>query len=230
MKNLIKKIDFKTWILVIGALYFVGTMLQNILAVKTVGTEAVSITDCGILVSWFVFACMDIITELFGKGKAIVYFTIASVMNLITTGLLALSMALPGTDATMSEAFSTLFATNWRIVISSVSAFWIGNYVNAFIMYIMKARAKDKSNTFGYIARCIISSVLGQFVDNMLFYAMAFSPLGIPNTYELDWISILQNVSITTLMEVAIESCFVPLSAIIVKSLKRIECLTPSEY
>lgn len=220
-----KKITFKTWILIIGALYFVGTMLQNILAVKTVGTATLSITDCGILVSWFVFACMDIITELFGKGKAVVYFTIASVMNVITTGLLALSMALPGTDATMSEAFGTLFQTNWRIVVSSVSAFWIGNYVNAFIMFIMRARAKDKTNTFGYILRCIISSVLGQFVDNALFYLFAFSPLGIPNTYELDWLSILQNVSITTAIEVVVESCFVPLSAVIIKSLRRLECL-----
>lgn len=220
-----KKINFRTWVLIIGALYFVGTMLQNILAVKTVGTETISITDCGILVSWFVFACMDIITELFGKGKAIVYFTIASVMNLITTGLLALSMALPGTDAVMSDAFGTLFQTNWRIVISSVSAFWIGNYVNAFIMFIMKARAKDKTNTFGYIARCIISSVLGQFVDNMLFYLFAFSPLGIPNTYELEWISILQNVSITTAIEVVVESCFVPLSALSIKYLRKLECL-----
>ena len=220
-----KKISFKTWVLIIGALYFVGTMLQNILAVKTVGTETVSITDCGILVSWFVFACMDIITELFGKGRAIVYFTIASVMNVITTCLFLVSMALPGTDATMSEAFSTLFQTNWRIVISSVSAFWIGNYVNAAIMYLMRARAKDKTNTFGYIARCIISSVLGQFVDNLLFYLFAFSPLGIPNTYELEWISIFQNVSITTLLEVVIESCFVPLSALSVRYLRKLECL-----
>lgn len=220
---MLKKLKLSDFILIIGAFYFAGSIIQNILAVKMFGTSSLNICDGGVIISWLVFACMDIITEVLGKKTAIKYFTIASVLNLFFTLTFLLVIAIPGNDEEMSNVFATMLGTNWRIVIASIVAFWLGNYINTFIMYIMKVKSKDNNKNVSFIFRAILSTILGQIVDNSLFYIIAFAPLGIPGTYELSWLSILQNVSITTGIETISEAIFSPLTALFVSYLKKLQ-------
>lgn len=215
----LKEVRFNTRVLIIGAFYFVGVVLQNILAVKMIGTSDINIMDCGVLISWLVFACMDIITELFDKKTAVKYFTIASVFNIFFTCVFLIAIVIPGTDATMSNALAMVLGTNWRIVVASVIAFWLGNYVNAFIMYAMRVKSKNTNKTLSFIFRATMSTLFGQFIDNMLFYLIAFAPIGIASTYELSWIAILQNVALTTSIEFVVEAFASPLTALFVKYL-----------
>ena len=220
---MLKKLKLSDFILIIGAFYFADSIIQNILAVKMFGTSSLNICDGGVIISWLVFACMDIITEVLGKKTAIKYFTIASVLNLFFTLTFLLVIAIPGNDEEMSNVFATMLGTNWRIVIASIVAFWLGNYINTFIMYIMKVKSKDNNKNVSFIFRAILSTILGQIVDNSLFYIIAFAPLGIPGTYELSWLSILQNVSITTGIETISEAIFSPLTALFVSYLKKLQ-------
>lgn len=215
-----KKLSFRTWILILGAFYFSGSLIQNLLAVKMLGTTTFTVCDSGTLISWLVFACMDIVTETMGKKSAIKYFTIASGLNLFFSIIYMIVMVLPGTDAVMSESFANVFGTNWRIVISSITAFWVGNYINAGIMYTMRVKAKNENSKAGFIARAIISTLFGQLVDNFLFETMAFGPFGIPGTYEMPWIAIIQMVAFGTFMETVSEAVFSPITATVVKRLK----------
>ena len=215
-----KKLDFKTWILILGAFYFSGSLIQNLLAVKMLGTTTVTVCDSGLLISWLVFACMDIVTETMGKKSAIKYFTIASGLNLFFSIIYMIVMILPGTDEVMSESFANVFGTNWRIVFSSITAFWVGNYINAFIMYAMRVKSKNENSTAGFIARAIVSTIFGQLVDNTLFSVMAFGPFGIPGTYEIPWIAIFQTVAFGTFMETISEAVFSPITSLAVNRLK----------
>ena len=215
-----KKLDFKTWILILGAFYFSGSLIQNLLAVKMLGTTTFTVCDSGTLISWLVFACMDIVTETMGKREAVKYFTVASGLNIFFSIVYMLVIALPGTDVVMSESFANVFGTNWRIVISSVTAFWVGNYINAFIMYAMRVNSKNENSTAGFIARAVISTIFGQLVDNTLFSVMAFGPFGIPGTYELPWIAIFQTVAFGTFMETISEAVFSPITSLAVSRLK----------
>ena len=215
-----KKLDFKTWILILGAFYFSGSLIQNLLAVKMLGTTTFTVCDSGTLISWLVFACMDIVTETMGKKSAIKYFTIASGLNLFFSIIYMIVMILPGTDEVMSESFANVFGTNWRIVFSSITAFWIGNYINAFIMYAMRVKSKNENSTAGFMARAILSTIFGQLVDNTLFSVMAFGPFGIPGTYEIPWIAIFQTVAFGTFMETISEAVFSPITSLAVKRLK----------
>lgn len=215
-----KKLDFKTWILILGAFYFSGSLIQNLLAVKMLGTTTFTVCDSGTLISWLVFACMDIVTETMGKKSAIKYFTIASGLNLFFSIIYMIVMILPGTDEVMSESFANVFGTNWRIVFSSITAFWIGNYINAFIMYAMRVKSKNENSTVGFMARAIVSTIFGQLVDNTLFSVMAFGPFGIPGTYEIPWIAIFQTVAFGTFMETISEAVFSPITSLAVNRLK----------
>ena len=217
-----KKLSFRTWILILGAFYFSGSLIQNLLAVKMLGTSTFTFCDSGLLISWLVFACMDIVTETMGKRSAVTYFTIASGLNLFFSLVYMLVIALPGVDAVMSDSFANVFGTNWRIVISSVTAFWVGNYINAGIMYTMRVKAKNENSKAGFIARAIISTLFGQLVDNFLFNTMAFGPFGIPGTYEMPWIAIIQMVAFGTFMETVSEATFSPLTVMAVNRLKKL--------
>ena len=87
-------------------------------------------------------------------------------------------------------------------------------------MEVLGLISHDSNNSFGFAARAVLSTLVGQFVDNFLFYLVAFAPLGIPGTIEQSWVTILQIAGITTLIETVVEGCFAPLTAKLVRYLK----------
>ena len=123
----------------------------------------------------------------------------------------------------LDEAYTIVLGTGWRIAIASIIAFLLGNFVNTQIMYVMKVHSKDSRNSKGFMARAILSTVLGQLVDNGLFYLVAFAPLGIIGTVENSWQMIGTLVLCTTLIETLVESVVSPLTAKFVKHLKNIQ-------
>ena len=87
----------------------------------------------------------------------------------------------------------------------------------------MRVNSKNPSKSAGFIARAILSTLAGQLVDNILFYLIAFSPLGIPSTVEQSWITIVQLVGFTTLIETSVEAAISPLTALFIKHLKQLK-------
>lgn len=223
MLEKLRKIKLSNWLVIITACYVAGSVLQNILAVKTFGTSVLAITTGGTLISWLVFACMDVITEVFGRKKAIKTFTGSAIFNILFNVICWIAIIIPGTSTFINEAYTTVLGTGWRIAIASIIAFLLGNFVNTQIMYVMKVHSKDSRNSKGFMARAILSTVLGQLVDNGLFYLVAFAPLGIIGTVENSWQMIGTLVLCTTLIETLVESVVSPLTAKFVKHLKNIQ-------
>lgn len=217
------KLNFNptTWLIIITAFYLAGSVMQNILATKTFGNEFIAITTGGTLISWAVFACMDIITEVWGKKRAIYTFIAGAILNLFFNLVCWIAIAIPGTSSFIQDSYSTILGTGWRIVIGSTIAFLLGNYINTLIMHIMKVKSKDSNNSKGFVFRATLSTLVGQFIDNALFYLIAFAPLGIPGTIENSWIMILELAGFTTLIETVVEGLVSPFTAKFVKYLKR---------
>lgn len=208
------------WLIVITACYIAGAIMQNILAVKTFGTSVIAITTGGTLISWLVFACMDIITEIWGKKRAIRTFIGGAILNLLFNLVCWIAITIPGTSDFIQNSYSIVLGTGWRIVIGSITAFLLGNYINTQIMHLMKVHSKDQNDSKRFMFRAIISTLFGQLIDNGLFYLIAFAPLGIPGTVENSWSMILQLVVFTTCIETIVEAIVSPLTAKFVKHLK----------
>lgn len=219
----LKKIKVSDWLVIITACYIAGSIIQNILAVKTFGTSVLAITTGGTLISWLVFACMDVVTEIWGKKRAIKTFVSGAILNLLFNLVCLIAIKIPGTSDFIQSSYSVVLGTGWRIVIGSITAFLLGNYINTIIMSKMKANSKDQNNSKGFVARAVISTIFGQLVDNGLFYLIAFSPLGIIGTVENSWTMIGQLVLFTTCIETLVEALFSPITAKFVKYLKRIK-------
>lgn len=216
----LKNVKPTNWLIVITAFYVAGSILQNILAVKTFGTSVLAITTGGTLISWLVFACMDVITEVFGKRRAILTFVGSAILNILFNIVCWIAINIPGTSSFINDAYTTVLGTGWRIALGSIIAFLLGNYINTQIMYVMKKHSKDSNKSLGFIGRAITSTLFGQLVDNGLFYLIAFAPLGIAGTVENSWQMIGTLVLCTTLIETVVESIVSPITAKFVKYLK----------
>ena len=64
----------------------------------------------------------------------------------------------------------TIFGQVPRIVLASVCAFWAGEFVNSYVMARMKVRTAGRHLWM----RTIGSTVLGEGVDSLIFYPLAF--------------------------------------------------------
>jgi queuosine precursor transporter len=109
-------------------------------------------------------------------------------------------------------AYESVFGQVWRIVAASITAFWAGEFVNSYVMARMKIWTAGKH----LWSRTIGSTVVGQGVDSVIFYPLAF--LGVWSTEQV------VTVMITNwLLKVGWEVVLTPVTYIVVGWLKRKE-------
>lgn len=190
------------------AVYAVFTVVQNLFEMKTLGTAAFAFAGGGILLSWATFMIMDITTELFGKKETMKIYTFAGLINLFIVVLSQVVILIPGVYPEQNAAFAQIFSNGIRTALASFAAFWFGNFVNMQIMIKLKSKANSNSKFLLFI-RAVVSTIFGQFVDNLLFATLAFAPIGL-SLFETSWTTILTTSLFGTFMETIIESCFVP--------------------
>ncbi len=190
------------------AVYAVFTVVQNLFEMKTLGTAAFAFAGGGILLSWATFMIMDITTELFGKKETMKIYTFAGLINLFIVVLSQVVILIPGVYPEQNAAFAQIFSNGVRTALASFAAFWFGNFVNMQIMIKLKSKTNSNSKFLLFI-RAVVSTIFGQFVDNLLFATLAFAPIGL-SLFETSWTTILTTSLFGTFMETIIESCFVP--------------------
>jgi len=155
----------------------------------------------------------DVLTEVYGYARArkVIWagfagLAFASLMSFIVVGL-------PPADGWNDQgAYETVFSQVPRIVIASLIAFFAGEFVNAFVMAKMKILTQGKH----LWSRTIGSTIVGQGVDSLLFYPIAF--FGLWST------ELMIQVMITNFcLKVAWEAILTPVTYQIVGRLKKAE-------
>jgi hypothetical protein len=109
-------------------------------------------------------------------------------------------------------AYQSVFGMTPRIVLASMIAFWAGELSNAYVLAQMKLMS-DGRNLW---MRTIGSTVVGQGVDSLLFYPIAF--LGVWSTED-----VLKVLITNYLLKVSWEAILTPATYRIVGFLKRAE-------
>lgn len=188
---------------VIFGIYCAAALIQNILALKTIGTAMFSVTT-GILISPVVFMLQDVESEVFGYRRARTMILCAYMMNFLFILLCQAAIAIPGASYyTGQDSFKTVFSTTPRIVLASFLAYCIGSIANAKIM----VSARERRSLF---FRAISSTVVGQLLDNTIFVLIAF--LGnIPTE------AMISMILIATAAETVYEIIFFPVTKKIIK-------------
>lgn len=190
----------------IFGIYCAALLIQNILALKSIDIFMFTMTT-GILVSPIVFIMQDVETEIFGYKNAKQMILLAYLMNFVFIVLVTIAIKInPSFAYSNQKQFETIFSTTWRITLASFIAYCIGSLSNAKIMSI-------KKESRGLFLRAILSTVVGQLLDNALFSFIAF--LGI-----LPLNAIYSMVIGATIFETVYEIIFYPITRKIILKLK----------
>jgi hypothetical protein len=119
--------------------------------------------------------------------------------------------AIPG-GAICQMTYESVFGSTWRIVVASIVAFWAGEFVNSFVMAKMKVLTKGRA----LWTRTIGSTFVGQGVDSLIFYPVAF--LGIWTTE-----AVLTVMITNWALKVVWEALLTPVTYVVVGRLKAAE-------
>lgn len=206
-------VGLNDWLLGLTGAYCVISVMMNLLCMKPMsfGTDFIWM-DGGLLISWIVFLISNVITEVYGKRQAIVVTGIATIVAFCMSVVAAVETYLPTLPeyAEQSEHFANIFSNGPRTIVSSTVAFFVGNVINVEIIDHFRKRAKKNNNDNGvrFTFRAIISTIVGQLVDNGLFQTLAFAPIGI-SLYEMRLVDIGTAILTSTAFETVVESFFV---------------------
>ncbi len=118
----------------------------------------------------------DVLTEVYGYGRARRCIWAGFGAMLFMVGMTWVVLALPP-DAgwTGQAAYESVFGQVPRIVLASICAFWAGEFANSLVLAKMKLWTRGRH----LWTRTIGSTVVGQGVDSLIFYPLAF--LGAPD-------------------------------------------------
>lgn len=136
-------------------------------------TDEIYIFGAGVLFFPISYLFGDILTEVYGyaRSRKVIWagfgaLIFASFMSLIVVNL----PAAPTMSIEQQQAVNLIFGQTPRIVLASLTAFWLGEFTNSFVLAKLKLITKGK---FLWI-RTITSTVFGEMVDSLVFYPIAF--------------------------------------------------------
>lgn len=161
-------------------LFVLSVFAMNLLANKSLNLPFSWVAlDCGIIVSWFAFLAMDIVTKHFGPKAATQLSAFAIFANLLFCLLFFLGSKIDGvwgesfvdgSKNVINNALNNTFGGTWYVLLGSTVAFAVSALVNNFSNWgIGKAFKKRPDGAAAYFLRTYVSTALGQFVDNLVF-------------------------------------------------------------
>ena len=158
----------------IVAFFVLSVVMMNLLANKTIYQSEYLALDGGILISWLSFMCMDVITKHFGPRAASEISLFAVLCNLLACLIFYLAAIIPS-NAQDYSAFNSIFALNWFILLGSTIAFIASSLVNNVLNhYIGSCFKKNPDGKLAFMTRSYLSTLAGQFVDNLFFAIIVF--------------------------------------------------------
>jgi uncharacterized integral membrane protein (TIGR00697 family) len=157
----------------------------------------------------------DVLTEVYGYAHArrVIWTGFAALIFMAFMAWVVVALP-PAKDWPYQSAYEAVFGNSWRIVLASMTAFWAGEFANSYVLARMKVWTGGKK----LWTRTIGSTVVGQGLDSLIFYPLAFYGLaGWPPD------QLVQVVISQWLIKTAWEALLTPATYVAVGWLKRRE-------
>ena len=159
----------------------------------------------------------DVLTEVYGYARARRAIW-AGFGALLFASFMAWAMiALPASPSEpynkeLQPALEIAFGSTLRIVLAGLVAYWLGDFVNSYVLAKMKLLTQGR-----YLwTRTIGSTLCGQAVDSLVFFPIAFYGVWTSDT-------MVTVVIANFVFKVAVEVAFTPITYAVVGALKRAE-------
>lgn len=198
--------------MLLGIAFCVCLISANLLATKQFMFGPLNLT-AGILVFPVSYVINDCIAEVWGFRKARLIIWCGFLMNFFFVLFGALADWIPGAPYwDNDEGFHRLFGLAPRVALGSFVAFLCGSFLNAYVMSVMKVASGGRH----FSSRAILSTVVGEAADSLLFFPIALGGL-VP--WSNLWLMMGCEVVLKTLYEILV----LPLTVRVVDYVKRTE-------
>ena len=192
-------------------------VLSNILVVKPINLLGISWLEntCAIFTFPITYVLSDVFSEVYGYKWSRITANFAFIGTALCSLFFALMILVQGNSAwTNQEALVSVLGNTPQIAISSIFAFWAGDFANDKIFQAMKKKHIDSK---GFGIRAIFSSLVGKYVDGFIFtfLGLSFLPL------ETKIIMVLN----CPFMQIVLEMLLLPCTTFIMKKVKKAEGL-----
>ena len=155
----------------------------------------------------------DVLTEVYGYARARRCIWAGFAALLFMAFMAAVVVALPPSpDWEGQAAYEAVFGQVPRIVLASIVAFWAGEFANSYVLARMKIWTQGRH----LWARTIGSTLVGQGIDSLIFYPLAFYGVW-------DNATLLVVLGTQFALKVAWEALLTPVTYAVVGFLKRRE-------
>jgi queuosine precursor transporter len=190
-------------------LFVVSLLISNIITAKQVLLPFGIVMTGAVFVFPITYILSDLFSEVYGYRWSRVTCYLGFAANLFMVLIFSAVIATPAPDYWLNqEAFQTVLGNTPRVLVASLLAFVLGDFVNDRVFRKMKEKYPNSIKGFGW--RAILSSVCGELVDSLIFLPIAF--IGqMP----------LKTLAIMTVMQVLIKTGYeiviLPITRLVVK-------------
>lgn len=195
---------------------FVSAMLiSNVITSKQIQFPF-GITMTGAIVIFpITYILSDVFSEVYGYKWSRITCYFAFSMNLLMVLVFSLVIATPAPAYWQNqEAFATVLGSTPRVMGASLLAYVVGDFVNDRVFRKMKEKHIDELKGFGW--RAIISSLVGELCDSLVFVPLAF--LG-----QMPFKTLTTMVVCQVLLKTAYEVIVLPLTTLVAKKANKYE-------
>ena len=207
------------------AVFVTSLVVSNLIAVKLMVIGPLTLPAAVVLFP-VAYICGDVLTEVYGYQGARRAIWLGFACNLLAVLAVSIAGRLPAspiwtagvyrTPEQAQAAYDAMFGFSPRLLAASVSAYLVGEFLNAYVL----ARLKVATAGRWLWLRTIGSTLIGQAADSAVFITLAFA--GILPTSALA-VAVVSQWAFKTLYETAAT----PLTYFVVGRLKRLEGLDP---
>lgn len=195
------------------ALFVTILLCSNVIGAAKVCTVWGLTFGAGVLFFPISYIFNDVLTEVYGYARArkVVWAGFGAIVfaSFMSWVVVTLPPAIGWND---QRAYETVFGQTPRIVFASLTAFFIGEFANSYVLAKMKIKTSGKHLWI----RTIGSTIVGEGVDSAVFYPVAF--MGVWSNSLVVQV-MLSNYTIKVLWEAVIT----PVTYKVVNFLKRSE-------
>ncbi len=153
------------------ALFVTVLLCSNVIGAAKVCTVWGFTFGAGVLFFPISYIFNDVLTEVYGYARArkVVWAGFGAIVfaSFMSWVVLTLPPAIGWND---QRAYETVFGQTPRIVFASLAAFFVGEFANSYVL----ARMKILTSGRFLWSRTIGSTIVGEGVDSLVFYPLAF--------------------------------------------------------
>ena len=198
--------------MLLGILFNICLVASNLLETKVIQVFGITAT-AGLIVFPISYIINDCIAEVWGFKKARLIIWSGFAMNFFVVGLGLIAVAIPAAPFWEGEEhFDFVFGMAPRIVAASLMAFLVGSFLNAYVMSKMKIASQGRN----FSARAILSTIVGETADSLIFFPIAFGGI-------IAWKELLIMMGLQIVLKSMYEVIILPVTIRVVKVIKKVD-------